>query len=160
MPEAEPSKEITRPGAQALNAGRSGDAFSDATGVLPIKTDAITAARIFAVRMGLVWAQSSAGNFCQIDEQPVSGMPGDPANALPRFCFSFEPWPSFENDAVTSRLSDQEPHGCADGNPECRRGEDNNDDRSINSVYGAFYFGCALRIFHHRMILPRTMSWN
>jgi hypothetical protein len=59
MPEVEPSKEIAPPpegdDGQALDSGRSGDAFSDATGVLPIKMDAITAARIFAVRMGLVW---------------------------------------------------------------------------------------------------------
>jgi hypothetical protein len=61
MPEAEPNKEIAPPprgdDGQAFDSGRSGEAFSDAIGVPTIKTDAITAARIFAVRMGLVWAQ-------------------------------------------------------------------------------------------------------
>jgi hypothetical protein len=47
-------------------------------------------------------------------------------------------------------LANQQPDGCRHGNPERRGCEDDNDDRDINSVNGAFYLGRALGIIHHR----------
>jgi hypothetical protein len=53
MPDAEPNSEITRPfdGRQVLLSWPCWKALSDDTGVLPIKTDAITVANIVVARM-------------------------------------------------------------------------------------------------------------
>jgi len=63
MPEAEPTSEIARcsTARHVLGCGRSEDALSDDTGVLPMKKDAITAARIVDARMDSAWMELFAG---------------------------------------------------------------------------------------------------
>jgi hypothetical protein len=52
MPYPEPASEIMRPGGGGHSlAGRRSYVLSDDTGVLPIRTDAITVANIVVVRM-------------------------------------------------------------------------------------------------------------
>jgi len=57
-------------------------------------------------------------------------------------------------------LSNKQPDQDADGEPKQRRGENDDDERGIDAIDGAFVLDgiSAAGIIRHQMILPRTIG--